>query len=152
MNRESTNGKLPFGLKNGVSNLFLDLEQRTSFARQLHLVEDNLHDLAEDFRLKLADKLLEHLLFARHWLGADEIGARDLGAVLLQSHVLIGSLTTEPQGKSRYLAGPQVDVDAVQVVCQYQPGDIPLEGIQCRVVLLQRRAKVRVGVGFLVDR
>jgi hypothetical protein len=54
----------------------------------------------------LADEFLEHLLFTRHRLGTDEVGAGDLGAILLQPHSLIRPLATQPESKSRNLAGP----------------------------------------------
>ena len=117
--------RLSLGFSHGVPNLLLDLEERTGFPGQLHLVEDDLHHLAEELRFKLADELLEHLLFARHRLGTDEVRAGDLGPVLLQPHLLIGPLATEPQGQRRNLAGPQVDVDAVQVVGEDQTGAHP---------------------------
>ena len=143
---------LLLGCGDGIPNLFLDLEERTGFPSQLHLVEDDLNHLAKELRFKLADELLEHLLFARHRLGTDEVRAGDLGPVLLQPHLLIGPLAAKPQGEGRNLAGPQVDVDAVQVVGEDQPRNIPPQVFQRRVVLLERRAEVGIGVGFLVNR
>ena len=143
---------LLLGCGHGVSNLLLDLEERTGFPSQLHLVEDDLNHLAEELRFKLADELLEHLLFAGHRFGTDEVRAGDLGPVLLQPHLLIGPLATEPEGQRRNLGAPQVDVDAVQVVGEDQPGNIPPQVFQLRVILLECRAEVGVGVGFLVDR
>ena len=87
---------LLLGCGDGISNLFFNFEERTRFPGQLHLVEDDLNHLAKEFRFKLTNELLEHLLFAGHRLGTDEIRASDLGPVFLQSHLLIGPLTAKP--------------------------------------------------------
>ena len=75
-------------------NILFDLEQRTGFTGQLHLVENDLDHLTKEFRLKLTDKFLEHLPFAGHRLSTDEVRPGDLGPIFLQSRLLIGSLTT----------------------------------------------------------
>ena len=48
-------------------------------------------------------ELLEDRLLSRHRFGTYEVRAGDLGAVLLQPQLLIGSLTTEPEGECRNL-------------------------------------------------
>ena len=50
------------GLGDGVSHFFLDLQQRASFTGQLHLVEDDFDEMAQQLRLELGHELLEHLL------------------------------------------------------------------------------------------
>src|SRR5438445_9357215 len=54
----------------------------------------------------------------------------------------------------RNLGGPQVDVDAVNVMGKDQPGNIPPQFFQRRVflLLLECGAKFRVVVRFLVNR
>ena len=63
------------------------------------------------------------VLLARHRLGADDVRPGDPGAVLLQPHLLIGSLASQPEGKGGDLSAAEVDIDAVQVVPQDQAGE-----------------------------
>ena len=100
--------------------------------------------MPQDLRLKFGHELLEHLLLARHRLGTDDVRLGDLGPVLLQPHLLVGPLAAEPEGEGGDLGGPQVDVDAVQVVGEDQARHIPPQGVQRRVILLQLRAEVGV--------
>lgn len=108
--------------------------------------------MAKELWFKLPHELLEHLLFARHRLGTDEVRPGDLRPVLLQPHLLVGPLATEPEGESGNLASPQVNVDAVYVMGEDQARDIPPQVFQCRIVLLESRTEFSIGVRFLVNR
>src|SRR5262249_44082074 len=57
----------------------------------------------------------------------------------------------KPKGKGCNLAAPQVNIDAVYVVGENQPRDIPSQVFQLRVILLKCRAEFWIGVGFLID-
>ena len=107
--------------RHGVPKFLFDLKERTRFPRKLHLVENNLDQLTKQFRFKLANKLSEHVLFAGHRFGTDEIRAGDLAPILLQPQLLIGSLAAKPESQGRNLAGSEVNIDAVQVMGQDQP-------------------------------
>jgi hypothetical protein len=76
----------------------------------------------------------------------------DLETILLQGHILVGPLTAQPESQGPNLRTAQVDVNAMKVVRKNQTGgSLPQVG-QRWVVLLERRAKVGVIVGFLVNR
>ena len=57
----------------GIPNLFFDLQERTRFPSQLHLFEYDLHHLTKKLWFELADKLLQHLLFAGHRFGTNKV-------------------------------------------------------------------------------
>ena len=103
------------------------------------------------FGSSCAHELLEHLLFAGHRLGTDDVRPGDPGAILLEPHLLIGPLAPQPEGEGGDLGAAEVDVDAVQVVPQDQAGQSPSQVVLRGVVRLQRRSQVGVVVGFLVD-
>ena len=60
-------------------------------------------------------------------------------------------MAAEPKSQRRNLGRPGVDIDTVKIVSEYQARHIFLQIVKRAVVLLQRRAEIRIVVGFLVD-
>ena len=85
-------------------------------------VEDLADQSFQAILTQRLEELVEQPLLAWHGLGTDDVRLGDRGSILLQPHLLIGPLATQPEGEGGDLGAAEVDVDAVQVVRRIRPG------------------------------
>src|SRR5829696_7752678 len=98
------------GLCDGAFDLFLYLQERASFAGEIHFVEDDLYELSEYFGLQRSSKLFQHLLLAGHRLGADDVRAGDPGSfVVFEVQFSVSLLRPKPEGQRSDLGGAHVE-------------------------------------------
>jgi ribosomal protein L32 len=82
----------------------------------------------EERRLKVPHELIQEVDLTGHGLCAHHVCSRyGRTAFPLDPGLKVAPLSPQPQGKRRYLDRPRVDVHAVQVVTQDQPGHSLLE-------------------------
>jgi hypothetical protein len=145
---------LPLGssLCDGAFDLFLYLQERASFAGEIHLVENDVHGLSEYGGLQRSSELIQHLMLAGHRLGADNVRAGDPGTfVVFEFQFSVSTLRPQPEGQRSDLGGAHVDVYAVEVVAQDQGRYGTPEVLPMRVLLPQGFPNVFIVVGFLID-
>src|SRR5918996_2755588 len=135
----------------------LDLEERTELARQLHAVPDSTYQLSEavshrlgrahglfgrDFErladqafepvlAELAQELFEEVLLARHGLGDHDVGLGDQRTLSASNAEIVERpLSPHPEGKGGDLRAARVDLDAVQVFAEDEPGECSAEIVE----------------------
>src|SRR6185437_6204936 len=108
-------------LGNRGPDFFLDAEERTSFARQCHVIENLLQQKSEggpfsDLEL-LLDEFTEQFLFPRHRFSANDIGSGDLGPIgRLNAGFVPDALGAQPKTQTCNLRGTRVNINSMDIV------------------------------------